>query len=204
MMLVALMIAIMIHEVAHGLVALWCGDPTARDAGRLSLNPIRHVDPVGTIILPGLLFLSGSGVMFGWAKPVPIALWRTRNPRQALWLTAIAGPASNFLQIALASGALYLLMWLDIAAAPLYQFLMMACIINAMLIVFNLLPVPPLDGSRVVAAMLPRDIAAGYLSIERFGFVIIFVLLRMDALDGVLHVGIRALLWLFGLAWFIE
>jgi len=189
-MLVALVVAVMIHEVAHGLAAFWCGDTTARDAGRLSLNPLRHVDPIGTIVLPGLLVLTGSSVVFGWAKPVPISLGNTRNPRFALWFTALAGPFSNLLQIFLAS-----VIWRTLALTGLAHstpqsllvLLYMVGVINAVLMIFNMLPIPPLDGSRVMAAILPAQLARSYLSIERFGFIIIFLLLRNDLLSPVIE-----------------
>lgn len=185
-MIAVLVVAVMIHEVAHGLAALWCGDPTARDMGRLSFNPLRHIDPFGTIILPALLALSGAGVVFGWAKPVPINLGRTRNPRAALWITALAGPLSNLAQAALAGLALRVIMGLGwMLPVWLELVLQFACVINVVLLVFNLLPIPPLDGSRVVAALLPPSLAVAYLSIEKFGFLILFLLLRYDLLDGI-------------------
>lgn len=201
----ALIIAVMIHEIAHGLIALACGDPTARDAGRISLNPIRHIDPIGTIVLPLILAISGSGVMFGWAKPVPINLMRTRNPRQALWMTAIAGPLSNFLQALLAVAAFY-----GIASAanhndanPIIVYAIIACgmfaTINIILMTFNLIPIPPLDGSRIMAALLPEKLAISYMRLERFGFIIIIVLLNLSVFDGLIRRTVNGFILLSGL-----
>ncbi len=181
-----LVVAVMLHEVAHGLAALACGDPTAKERGRLSLNPLRHIDPVGTLLLPGLLALAGSSVIFGWAKPVPVNLGRTRNPRQALWLTAVAGPATNLLLAALAAVALRGLAALGALAPWSAHLLLAGVLVNLALLVFNLLPVPPLDGSRVVAALLPRAWAARYLEVGRYGFLILFLLLRSRAFDAVM------------------
>lgn len=201
----ALIIAVMIHEIAHGLVALACGDPTARDAGRISLNPIRHVDPIGTIVLPLILAISGSGVMFGWAKPVPINLARTRNPRQALWMTAIAGPLSNLIQALLAVAAFYGLasvadqhttsLALEYGAVGCLLF----AIINIVLMTFNLIPIPPLDGSRVVAALLPGRLAIPYMRVERYGFIIIIVLLNLSVFDGLIQRTVNGFLQLAGM-----
>lgn len=201
----ALIIAVMIHEIAHGLVALACGDPTARDAGRISLNPIRHVDPIGTIVLPLILAVSGSGVMFGWAKPVPINLMRTRNPRQALWMTAIAGPLSNFLQALLAVAAFYGLSTIANRSGTTLaiEYGAVACllfaVINIVLMTFNLIPIPPLDGSRIMAALLPEKLAIPYMRLERFGFIIIIVLLNLSVFDGLIQRTINGFLRLSGM-----
>ena len=201
----ALILAVMIHEVAHGWVALRFGDTTARDAGRLSLNPIRHVDLVGTIILPVVLALSGSGVMFGWAKPVPVNIARCRNPRQAFWMTAIAGPISNLLQALIGTG---LLMALNPAARPasgllaldlLGYFLYAYILTNLVLMTFNLVPIPPLDGSKVVAMLLPDRLAIPYLQIGSYGFILIFLLLRSNLVDRLLTGVIDGYMRLFGL-----
>lgn len=186
---VALIIAIMIHEISHGLAALACGDPTARDAGRISLNPIRHVDPIGSIVLPFILVMSGAPFLFGWAKPVPINLMRTRNPRQALWMTAIAGPLSNLLQALLAAAAFYGLATVANRSEPnlFIEYAAVGClmfaIVNIVLMTFNLIPIPPLDGSRVVAALLPEKFAIPYMRLERYGFLIIIVLINLPLLE---------------------
>jgi len=201
----ALIIAVMIHEIAHGLVALACGDPTARDAGRISLNPIRHIDPIGTIVLPLILAISGSGIMFGWAKPVPINMMRTRNPRQALWMTAIAGPLSNLLQALLAVGAFYIIATTANLenASPAVNYSIIACImvimVNIVLMTFNLIPIPPLDGSRIMAVLLPERVAIPYMRLERFGFIIIIVLLNLSVFDGLISRTVSGFLKLAGI-----
>lgn len=183
----ALVPAIMIHEIAHGAAALWCGDTTARDEGRLSLNPLRHVDPFMSVILPAVLVLSGSSVVFGGAKPVPVNLWRCRDPKKAYWITAIAGPGSNFLQ-AVAGALLFhvLLHVLPDGRLSVYvlYFLLSYVVTNAALMVFNLVPVPPLDGSRVVTVLLPPDLRWRYAQLERWGLLVVFALLWIPAFNA--------------------
>ena len=176
----ALVPAIMLHEVAHGAAALWCGDRTAKEAGRLSLNPLRHVDPFMSVVLPLVLVVSGSSVVFGGAKPVPINLYRCRDPRKAYWITAIAGPASNLAQAALGAALFHALVHIlpdaRISVYLLY-FLMSYIVTNAVLMAFNLVPIPPLDGSRVVTVLLPPDLRWRYMQLERWGLFIVFALL---------------------------
>lgn len=185
-MILALFPAVIIHEIAHGVAALALGDTTARDAGRLSLNPLRHIDPVGTIVLPLVLALAGSPVVFGWAKPVPVNLGRMRDRQLGMWATALAGPASNLLQAAVALALLRLLLPL---AAPvmLGEFLIAVLTVNLVLMVFNLLPVPPLDGSRIVASVMPDWMADAYLRMSIFGMVILFMLLRGGLMERLLN-----------------
>jgi Zn-dependent protease len=178
---VALVIAIVFHEVAHGVVANWLGDPTAAEQRRLTFNPIRHIDPIGTIGLPLLLAVSGAPV-FGWAKPVPVDARRLRNPRWHMVLVALAGPGINLL-LALTAALLIAALSTATGAEPdsgvgfavraLLNFLM----INLFLAVFNLLPVPPFDGGHVVEGLLPRPLARRYAQIGRFGIVLLLILL---------------------------
>ena len=176
----ALVPALMIHEIAHGAAALWCGDTTARDAGRLSFNPLRHVDPFMSVILPLILVLSHASVIFGGAKPVPINLYRCRDPKKAYWITAIAGPASNLAQAVLGAILFHVLVpILPDARISVYllYFLMSYIVTNAVLMAFNLVPIPPLDGSRVVTVLLPPDLRWRYMQLERWGLFIVFALL---------------------------
>ncbi len=204
--LASLVVAVMIHEISHGYVAFLCGDPTARDAGRISLNPLRHIDPIGTIVLPLILSVTGSPVMFGWAKPVPVNIARCRNPRQAYWMTAIAGPLSNLVQALIAVGVYHLL--LPIAqsgtASPSFTYALFACAIfavtNIVLMTFNLIPIPPLDGSRVMAILLPEKLAIPYMRLERFGFIILIVLLNLGVFRGLISRVINGFMTLSGLS----
>jgi Zn-dependent protease len=175
----ALVLAIILHEVSHGYAALALGDDTAKRMGRLTLNPLVHVDRVGTIIVPALFLLAqaatriGGGVFFGWAKPVPIAPWRFRDPRRGMMLVALAGPAMNFLLVYLALLAAPFLPGRGPAATFLETFL----IGNLALGTFNLLPIPPLDGGRVAVGLLPEPLARAWARLERAGILIVLVVL---------------------------
>lgn len=179
--LIPLTFAIVLHEISHGWTALAFGDTTARDQKRLSPNPIRHVDPIGTLALPLILAVSGAPV-FGWAKPVPVRADRLRKPRFQMMFVALAGPGMNFLLALTAAFALALAVQLDAGAfvrANLLNFL----IINLFLAVFNLLPLPPFDGGHVVEALLPRPLARHYRKLAPFGFpILIFLLLILPLL----------------------
>jgi Zn-dependent protease len=178
--LIPLVFAIVLHEVSHGWVANAFGDPTARRKRRLSLNPIRHVDPVGTIVLPLILAVSGAPV-FGWAKPVPVVAHRMRNPRLHMMLVALAGPAMNLVLALLAAFALALLLWAAPGTGLGWQFVYLNLanflVINVFLAVFNMLPIPPFDGGHVVEGLLPRRLAAHYAKLHRFGFPLLLFLL---------------------------
>ena len=177
----ALIIAIVFHEVAHGWTALVLGDPTAKEQRRLSLNPIRHVDPFGTLILPGLLYLAGFPP-FGWAKPVPVNKWRLRNPRFGMMAVAAAGPGTNLLLAAVGAVALGLIVrGADVSAGGLAGFAMaslyMFILLNIFLALFNLLPLPPFDGSHIVEGLLPPRAAQVYEKLRPFGFPLLFLFL---------------------------
>lgn len=188
--LVPLVFAIVLHEIAHGWVANAFGDPTAREKGRLSLNPLRHVDPVGTVALPLFLAVIGAPV-FGWARPVPVVAQRMRNPRRDMILVALAGPGMNLVLAVLAAFAIALVRWLapagGIGWAFLYLNLAHFLIINIFLAVFNMLPIPPFDGGHVVEGLLPRPLARRYARLGRYGFpllLFLLVLLPMIAPDA--------------------
>lgn len=194
--LMALAIAVVFHEVAHGFVAWRLGDPTAREAHRLTLNPFAHVDLVGSIILPLTLIFVGSPVLLGWARPVPFNPGFFRNPRRGIMLVAFAGPATN-LTLALASGLLFRLLaafTMSVANGLLLTALGFLCITNVVLGVFNLIPIPPLDGSKIVMGMLPDSLARAYASMERYGFILIFGLLYFGALDLILRPAVGLLM----------
>jgi Zn-dependent protease len=187
--LVPLVFAIVLHEIAHGWVANAFGDPTAREKGRLSLNPLRHVDPVGTVVLPLILAVSGAPV-FGWAKPVPVVARRLRNPRFHMILVTLAGPGMNLLLAMLAAFAIALLRLAPVGGAGwafLYLNLANFLVINVFLAVFNMLPIPPFDGGHVVEGLLPRPLARRYARLGRYGFpllLFLLVLLPMMAPDA--------------------
>ena len=214
--IVPTIIAITLHEAAHGYAALALGDDTARNAGRLSLNPLRHVDRVGTIILPGILLISQLllpphriSFMFGWAKPVPVSPWQFRDPRRGMALVAVAGPAMNFF---LAWVAALLMPETSVKGtfdAAFVQFLMYFMLSNLVLGLFNLLPIPPLDGGRIAVGLLPLNMAIGWAKLERAGiFIVLGTVFLLPYLTGIDPVGtaleeilpwaFRSLFWLAG------
>lgn len=169
--------SLILHEISHGWVALAFGDDTAKRAGRLSLNPIRHVDPIGTLLVPAIMMLSGWG-FFGWAKPVPVTLRRLRSPRNQGVLVSLAGPFTNIVLAAL-SGLLFWLLYvrggphggtLGLVATVIFY----AGMVNLWVAFFNLIPIPPLDGSAVLERLLPRSWWSGYLRVRPYGLVVIF------------------------------
>ncbi len=176
--------AIILHELAHGWAALALGDDTARRAGRLSLNPLRHVDRVGTLLLPGILLASqlltiGRVIfMFGWARPVPVDARQFRFPRQGMALVAIAGPLMNFCLAFLSVVALRDAALPDGVVAALDTFITL----NLVLGLFNLLPIPPLDGGRIAVGLLPLPLARAWAGLERYGILIVMALLFIPAL----------------------
>lgn len=164
------LIAIVFHELAHGYAALFEGDNTAKEHGRLTLNPLAHLDPLMSIIVPGLLILSGSGIVFGAAKPVPVNPWRFRHRKTGEILVSVAGVCANLLLAAFFG----FLMKIE---SPYQLYFFEAVVINVVLAVFNMLPIPPLDGSRVVAQLLPVKYQSFWRELERYGIGILFILL---------------------------
>lgn len=178
--------AITVHEAAHGYAAKYFGDMTAFNAGRITLNPIKHIDLFGTILLPAMTILLG-GILFGWAKPVPVDFSRLRNPKKDMLWVAAAGPASNFLMAIF--WALVIKFSAGASEAIAYPLAMMAkagIAINIVLMVLNLLPLPPLDGGRIAVSLLPMNLARPFAQIERFGFIILIALLFTGVLSRIL------------------
>jgi Zn-dependent protease len=182
--------AITVHEAAHGWVAKKYGDNTAAMQGRLTVNPIKHIDLFGTIILPGLLLLTGTGFIFGWAKPVPVDARNFKKPLHDMAMVALAGPVSNLL---MALGwAMVARIGMTIGASaenvslPLIYTGIAGISINLVLALINLLPIPPLDGSRILTGLLPHRLAWQYNQLERYGFIILLILLYTKILNAVL------------------
>ncbi len=181
---IALILAVVIHEFAHGYAAFLLGDPTAKRAHRLTLNPLAHLDIFGSIILPLILVLSNSPILLGWAKPVPFNPRYFRDPQRGIMIVGAAGPLTNF-AAALVSAVIFRF----IAPLPhlVAVFLFFFCATNLILGIFNLIPIPPLDGSRIVMGILPENLVPAYLRLESFGFIIIFALLFLGVLDYVIY-----------------
>ena len=182
LMAVVLLFSVIVHEVAHGYVALLNGDPTARLSGRITLNPIPHIDPIGTILLPAILLLTGSRLLFGWAKPVPVNPSYFRDVRFGEITTSAAGPLSNLLLAVVFS----FLLRLNLGGPGLLLLAYYGCTINIFLALFNLIPIPPLDGSHIVSAFLPYRLLQLYRYLEPVGFIIILILFYTGIMGMVL------------------
>jgi Zn-dependent protease len=182
--IIILFSAIVLHEYAHGWMANKLGDPTAKEAGRLTLNPIKHVDPVGTILVPGvllaLILLGYNQFIFGWAKPVPVNFMRLRHPKRDMMWVGLAGPAIN---VAL---AIVFSQMLKLSLSPANrELIILAIFINLLLAIFNMVPIPPLDGSRLLMGLLPNNLAISYARLERYGLFIVVGLLYVGLFERI-------------------
>ncbi len=195
--------AITVHEVAHGWIALKFGDKTAARLGRLTLNPVKHIDPIGTLIIPGLLLALSSGFIFGWAKPVPVDPRNFKDPLQNMAVVALAGPVANLLMAVIWALWARLGIWLEIPyfTLPMIYTGIAGITINLVLMLINLLPIPPLDGGRVLVGLLPKSLAIPFSKIEPYGFIILLVLLYTGVIGLILQKPLYlSQQWLTGLA----
>ena len=189
---IPLIIAITFHEAAHGYVARFFGDNTAWQFGRVTLNPFKHIDPIGTVLLPLLLFVARSPFLFGYAKPVPVNFGALRNPRRDMVLVAASGPAMNLILAVIAALSFHLIGYLpDTAAGWISENLRNSLVINVILAIFNLLPLPPLDGGRIIVGLLPDRLATRFARLEPYGLsILVGVLFILPILGGQLGINL--------------
>lgn len=192
-----LLFAITLHEAAHGYAARYFGDNTAYVLGRISLNPTKHIDPIGTLALPGLLILLSSPFVFGWAKPVPVSIGNLRHPKRDMIYVAAAGPAANLVMALLWAVLLSIYGSLQVNSDVLISMALMGVKLNVILMLFNLLPIPPLDGGRILIGLLPIKASLTLARLEPYGMFIVLGLLLIGGLDTFLSD------WVIGVARFI-
>ncbi len=198
--IVPILIAITFHEAAHAYAAWKLGDETAFRLGRVTFNPLKHVDPFGTILLPAVLFLTNAPFLFGWAKPVPVAFRNLRHPRRDMAIVAVAGPLINVVLATASAALIHLVRLVPEEAAPwLLQTLYQSILLNLVLAIFNMIPVPPLDGSRILLSLLPGPLARPYAKLERFGFLILLgIIFLLPMLGRQIGVDLNIFRWLVG------
>ncbi len=198
--IVPILIAITFHEAAHAYAAWKLGDETALRLGRVTFNPLKHIDPFGTILLPAVLFLTNAPFLFGWAKPVPVAFRNLRHPRRDMAIVAVAGPLINVVLATASAALIHLVRLVPEEAAPwLLQTLYQSILLNLVLAIFNMIPVPPLDGSRILLSLLPGPLARPYAKLERFGFLILLgIIFLLPMLGRQIGVDLNIFRWLVG------